>query len=452
MAQAVDPAREHGALALDRRSFIKIAGAQAGLLVAGARSIESALGAPAIGTDAPDVVVIGAGAFGGWTALSLRKMGMRVMLVDAFGPGNSRATSGDETRGVRSSYGDRTLPQGEVWTRWARQAMTRWRDWDAEWGKEMKIQLFFTTGDLILREDWEPFLTQTKELWDKLEVPYEVLAIDEVRYRYPVIDLQDIQVVLFEPDAGVVRSRRACESVAGVFRQLGGDVVLARAWPTVPNGRRMRALQLSTGALVEAETFVFACGPWLPKVFPELLGKRMRTPLGNVFYFGSAPGDDRFTFPNMPSWNFPGVTGWPALPPDNRGFRVRTGGGANSDPDLSPRWIPPELVQRGRAFVAERFPVLANAPLIETRSCHYELSVGRNFIVDRHPDMENVWIVGAGSAEGFKFGPVIGEYAAGCIAGRNQEPELAAQYRIPTETYDAEPRAPGRAATASRRG
>src|SRR5262249_48712234 len=72
-----------------------------------------------------------------------------------------------------------------------------------------------------------------------------------------------------------------------------------------------------------ADTFVWAVGPWMGKTFPELLAKKTRVPIGYVCYFATPVGDHRFTYPNLPSYNFPGVTGWPALPVDNRGFRVR---------------------------------------------------------------------------------------------------------------------------------
>ena len=60
-------------------------------------------------------------------------MGARVTLIDTWGPGNSRSTSGEETRGVRSSYGDR--PHGVLWARWATQAMERWKAWDEEFSR-----------------------------------------------------------------------------------------------------------------------------------------------------------------------------------------------------------------------------------------------------------------------------------------------------------------------------
>jgi mono/diheme cytochrome c family protein len=149
-----------------------------------------------------------------------------------------------------------------------------------------------------------------------------------------------------------------------------------------------------------------------------------------VHYFGTPPGNDRFTFPNMPSFNFPGVTGWPALPPDNRGFRVRLRGDIATDPDASQRVFDREKDKLARDFVRQRFPLLLGAPLLETRACHYEMSASRNFIIDRHPQFDNVWFAGGGSAEGFKFGPVVGEYVAKRVAGLETDAKLAEAFSL----------------------
>src|SRR5215204_1010798 len=395
---------------LDRRRFLKVAGAQTGLLLATAKGAGAIAQqqrpppaprrAPAvIGQKSPDIAVIGAGAFGGWTAYHLRKMGARVTLVDTWGPGNSRSTSGGETRGVRTSYGDR--PHGVLWARWASQAVQRWKDWDEEFSRTTQEKVFYTTGDLIFRKDW-----------DTVGVKYEVLEPNDVRSHYPVIDLQGINVILYEPQAGVVRARRSCERVAESFQHNGGTMVVARALPSLAKGDRLHDMALSNGETLRAGKFVFACGPWLWKIFPEFLRTRLRTPMGNVYYYGTPVGDNRWVAPHMPSFTFPGVTGWAALPNDARGFRVRVGGGAQTDPDTSQRWIDPSNFSRPRSFLMERFPLLIDAPLLETRSCHYELSVTRNFYIDTHPEWTNVWIAGGGSAEGFKFGPVVGDYTA----------------------------------------
>ncbi|MGH7530490.1 MAG: NAD(P)/FAD-dependent oxidoreductase [Gemmatimonadales bacterium] len=424
---------------INRRDFLKLAGAQAGALLAGASCTPGpSPGAPSpISGRIPDVIVIGAGAFGGWTAWHLRHLGARVTLIDTWGPGNSRATSGDETRGVRTSYGDR-----EHWIRWANEAIARWNAWDDEWYDRLHFHHFFTTGDLILRPAPEPWLTDTLRVWGTLGVPHEILTLDEVAHRYPHINLDGMRLAAFEPNAGVVRARRVCQTVGNMFRERGGEIVIAHARLGSRSGGRLLDVALADGTRRPARQFVIACGPWLAKVLPDVMADRLRTPLGQVFYFGTPPDDQRFVYPNLPSWNVPGVTGWPALPVDHRGFRVRTGGGRRpgvprpTDPDTSIRWPSPEAVERAVEFVCERFPLLEHAPLLETRACHYELSASRDFIIDRHPALENVWIAGGGNAEGFKFGPVIGEYAARRVLGRATDPALAERFRIPLQTFE----------------
>ncbi|MGH7477783.1 MAG: NAD(P)/FAD-dependent oxidoreductase, partial [Longimicrobiales bacterium] len=392
-------------------------------------------GAPAVLRGAPDVVVVGAGAFGGWTALWLRRLGASVTLVDMYGPGNSRATSGGETRGVRSSYGEEKL----TWVRWANLAIERWKLWDEEWRDRLEAPLFYTTGDVILRTNpEEPMIRDTRAGWDRLGVPYEVLTPEEVRRRWPVIDTSEFATALYEPNAGVVRARRACEAVARAFEDAGGRVVIGRAaldGTAASNGGQARVLV--AGEPLPAGRYVFACGPWLGKVFPDVMANRLRTPLGHVFYYGPPPGDQRFNWPNLPSYNVPGVTGWPALPPDNRGFRVRTGGQQPSDPDESVRWVPPEAHERPREVLRKYFPVLADAPVIETRACHYESSVSRNFIIDLHPAHPNVWIAGAGSAEAFKQGPVLGDFIAHRVLGETTDLADPAEFALPEAEFEA---------------
>ena len=208
-------------MSLDRRGFLKsVVAAHAGAALSTAAARQTR--APA------DVIVVGAGAFGAWTAFHLRQLGARVRLVDAYGPGNSRATSGDETRGVRSSYGDRGI-RAELWTTWANRAIDRWTAFDAEWGRQMKVRLFFNTGDFIFRAAPETFTDRTQELWKQLGIPFEVAKVEDVARDYPQFDLKNIAFALHDPRAGVVRARRAIEVVAEAFRQSGGEVLMGHA-------------------------------------------------------------------------------------------------------------------------------------------------------------------------------------------------------------------------------
>ncbi|HSM60091.1 MAG TPA: FAD-dependent oxidoreductase [Longimicrobiales bacterium] len=430
-------------MGIDRRDFLKVAGAGAGLALGGVSPVgaeASPRRAPFVRSgQVPDIVVVGAGAFGAWTALELQRMGARVTLVDQYGPANSRATSGGETRGVRTSYGDR--PHGLQWGRWAVRAIERWKTWDAEHASDLLPQLFFTTGDLILREEMQPFLEQTMANWDEMGHEYEVLTPDEVRYRWPAVELPDIDVALYEPAAGVVRARRAIESVARVFEQEGGTIRIGRVAMGDVDGRRVLDVRVGDNDRLAGGTFVFALGPWFPKFFPDLMGRRLSARvLGHVYYVATPPGDESYRVPNLPSYNVPGVTGWPALPDDARGFRIRTGGHRDDDPDTSVRWIDAEYHARPREVLAKYFPALAERPFNETRACHYESSVDSNFIIDHHRDYDNAWLAGGGSAEAFKQGPVLGEYIAGRVLGAETDPELTESFRLKEEEFEEDDR------------
>jgi glycine/D-amino acid oxidase-like deaminating enzyme len=469
---------------LPRRDFLRVAGLGAGALLAGASATACAPAAtaftPATGVLPPrqsrgegHVVIIGAGAWGGWTALHLRRRGARVTLVDAYGPANSRATSGDETRGIRSSYGDRTT--GVHWSAWARTAIQRWKEFDAQHAAEFGTKFYHETGDVILRATEDTFIKRTREIWTAAGVRHEVLTGDEVRKRWPVIQAEDITIAITEPDAGVARSRHATQAVAAIAQREGVRLVIARARPGAIVNGEMDGVLLDDGTILRGDAYVFCCGPWLRKLFPSLLEERMRVPLGTACYFAVPPGDHRFTFPNLPSFNFPGVTGWPALPVDSRGFRVRGGVAAaqpagqapaaapaapaaagpraaapprppqpptdpaQQDPDTSDRWAPQERIEGSRRFLRQRFPLLADMPLLETRTCHYESSINRDFIIDRLPACRNAWIAGVGQAEGFKFGPVVGEYVAQRVLGHEGDPTIAEMFKLPTAKYEVPP-------------
>ena len=421
--------RRSGWERFNRRDFLAAVGS--GLTIAASHSEEvSAVQR----RRSSDIVVIGAGSFGMWTALYLQRLGAKVTVVDLYGAGNSRQTSGGETRGVRTSYGDR--PHGRQWTEWARRAISRWKQWDEEGEERLLPRLFFQTGDLILRGETNTYIADTLSNWDALSVPYEVLTADEVSARWPWIRYDGLRVALYEPDAGVVRARRAIESVARVFVENGGRIEVGRAVLGGRQGRRLGNITLDSGQNLSGDNFIFACGPWFPKVFPDLMANRLRISMGHVFYFAVPAGDRRFVYPYMPSYGVPGCTGWPALPLDHRGFRVRTGGRPPEDPDRSDRWVAPEYHERPRDILRRHFPDLANAVINETRACHYESSVDRNFIIDTYPELDNVWLAGGGSAEGFKFGPVLGEYIANRVIGEDHEPELASQFSLKTDQFD----------------
>ncbi len=418
---------------MDRRTFLKTSGAPigaaalSGLVPHGAAAESLAAREPARAESAAvhttpraSVVVIGAGAFGAWTALHLREMGHAVTLLDAYGPGNSRATSGDETRQIRMGYGDR-----ELYARSAQRAMDAWRAREAEFG----VPLLVPTGRLQLSRDWTPALRATEAMLTRLGARVEAMTQDDLRKRYPQMNPEGMGVGLLEPGAMVIRAKQAIVTVAKTFTQKGGTIAIERAQPGRADGRQLVDLETGNGTRVSAQTFVFACGPWLPRLFPALLGSRIKVPGRDVFYFGLPAGDARLAAPNFPNFSEDRYYGFPSV--DGRGLKVcPTTGPATFDPDTDERIVSPHEVHRARAFLALRFPSLKDQPITETRVCQLENTSDEHFIIDRHPDYDNVLIAGGGSGHGFKHGPVIGNYIAKRALGEATDPAFDAMVKM----------------------
>jgi glycine/D-amino acid oxidase-like deaminating enzyme len=405
---------------MDRREFLAVTTASLG-----ATAQVSALDGPAPlvtshHVQRPSVVVVGAGAFGVWTALYLREQGHAVTLVDAYGPGNSRATSGDETRQLRVGYGDR-----ELYARMAQRAQLAWKEREAEFG----IPLIVETGRVELAPDWTPSMRATRSMLARLGVVTESFTADELRRRYPQMSLDGVGVGLLEPTAAVVRAKQAIIAAGQAFVRKGGTLAVQRARPGRAEGRRLVDVELDGGTRVAATFYVFACGPWLPRLFPELLADRIKVPGREVFYFGVPAGDSRFVPPAMPNYSESGYYGFPSI--DGRGVKVcPTTGPVTFDPDTDERVVTAHEVRRARAYLARRFPALANQPITETRVCQLENTVDEHFIVDRHPAWDNVLIAGGGSGHAFKHGPVLGEYVGRRAVGEPTDPAFDAMVRL----------------------
>lgn len=412
---------------MHRRTFLQAASAPLGLAAMNrlVPPVTDAVGTPGSAAAVhtmrrTSVVVIGAGAFGGWTALHLRELGHDVTLLDAYGPGNSRATSGDETRQIRCGYGDRLL-----YARSALRAMAAWREREREFG----VALLNPTGRLQLAPDWTPSLRATQATLATLSVPFETLTDDDLRRRYPQMNSEGLGVGLLEPGALVIRAKQAMLAVAQAFQRKGGTLRIARAQPGTTDGGRLVDLRLDDGSRLAADAFVFACGPWLPKLFPALLAARIQVPGRDVFYFGLPSGDQRLAFPNFPNFSEGRYYGFASI--DGRGFKVCPTTGTNSfDPDVDERIISATELRRARAFLAERFPSLAGQPITESRVCQLENTADEHFIIDRHPELANVMIAGGGSGHGFKHGPVIGRYIAQRALGESTDGEFDHMVRL----------------------
>lgn len=354
-----------------------------------------------------DVAVIGAGVFGAWTAWHLTRRGKRVLLADAYGPGNARASSAGETRIIRMGYG-----ADELYTRWSQRSLVQWKEFFAATGQP---GLFQQTGVLWLAGKDDTRVRETGETLRRCGIIFQVMNRAALDQQYPQMGLEGITVGLLEPRSGVLMARRAVAAVVEDAARLGATYRVAQLQE--PCGvEPISSLTSSSGERIEARLFVFACGAWLGKIFPAILGSRIFPSRQEVFFFGVPAGDARFLPAALPTWLFQEdeIYGMPDI--ESRGLKIALDRhGPPADPDTQSRLPSGECIAEARRFVEQRFPALRGAPIVETRVCQYENTWNGDFLIDRHPGIENVWFVGGGSGHGFKHGPAVGEYVAGQI-------------------------------------
>ena len=393
----------------------------------------------------PRVVVVGAGAFGGWTALWLVRRGARVTLVDARGPGNIQASSGGETRVTRAVYGTNAPAM-----RLAIRSMDLWIEEQARLG----VELYRERGVLwMTTTDDDSYLAAALPLLRDAGRPFEEMTPAEAAMRWPAMRFDDARRVVFEPMAGYLLARQASESVARRVVEEGGTVRQVEVMPpALPDARppagatveraRLDEVTLRDGARLEADAFVFALGPWLGGFFPGFIGDHVRPTRQELFTFATPPGDARFFDDALPTWADLGETlryGIPGPAPAAgagagapRGMKFGDDArGPRFDPTSGERTPSAEGERVARVYLAHRFPALKDAPLESAQVCQYENTPDLQYLIDRHPHAGNVWIAGGGSGHGFKNGPAIGEMLAGMVLDERPPDERFALRRLP---------------------
>ena len=348
------------------------------------------------------VVIVGAGTFGASLAWQLARAGERVTLVDQFEPGDRRATSGGETRLLRSSHG-----ADEVYTAMARRARALWRELEAESGEPLVLEpgvVWFAHGE----DGWEAASARALAAQG---IPVERLDADEAARLYPSLGTGDLAFALLEPEAGVVRAQRAVRALAAQATAHGARVVRGRARAGDP-----RVVALEDGTRLSGDVVVWACGGWLSRLFPDLVALRV-TRQELLFLDGG------------PAWE--GVPAWVDYDRAMYGTGDLDGIGFKAALDLDGPPLDPDAELTGeatteptvRAYLRDRFPALEHAPLAEVRACRYELSPDSHFLAAPHPAAEGVWLLGGGSGHGFKHGPAMAERVAAALSGGPSLPE-----------------------------
>lgn len=331
--------------------------------------------------------VVGAGIFGSSLAHRLARDGWEVTLYERHEPGHDRSASGDESRLIRYSHG------GDAWyARSAWRARELWRELEAETGTALLVECgvaWFARAE----DGWE---AESERVLRAEGIPVERLAPDEGSRLFPSFDGRDLEFILWEPEAGVLRAADATRATADAAQRAGVRLVRETAEP----GR------------LEADAVVWACGAWLASLFPGLAPLRVTR-------------QDSFYLDGGSAWRAPQVPAWVEYDRSIYGVGDLGGGfkiapdaeGPPFDPESDERAPDPGNEERARAYAAVRFPELAGAPLTRSKACPYSLTPDTHFVLAPHPELERNWIFGGGSGHGFKHGPALAEYAARVISG-----------------------------------
>ena len=389
------------------------------LIGAGGAAVSELMAKPMPRKAAEHIAVVGAGVFGAWVAHHLQQAGHRVTLIDAWGPAHSRASSGGESRLTRAAYG-----KDAIYTRMAMDSLPQWQVLSAVSG----LPIFVPCGILFFFPTEEPYVRDSVAAHRELGLPTEVLTQAEMARRFPMIDFDGISVGLYEPGFGALMARRSVMTLVDRFVKAGGTYVKGFVRPP-GGGARLEEIRMASGESVRADRFVYAAGPWLPKLFPGVIGPRIEPTRQEVFFFAPPAGDRRFLPDAMPGWaDFNGgdiFYGFPDL--ESRGVKfAHDAHGAVVDPDTQNRRPTEAALAEIIAYRDHRFPLLKGAPLTEARVCQYENSSNGDFLIDLHPQWSNVLLVGGGSGHGFKHGPEVGRYAAARLFALNKaEPRFS---------------------------
>lgn len=345
------------------------------------------------------IIVVGGGIAGTMTALNLQRRGEQVTLIDRWEPGHARAASSDYNRVIRAISG-----RDEFYTRWAREARQRWLELQAESGQN----LMFECGALILATaghcDWED---STADTFDRVGVPYHRFNQDEIVARFPQFKVDDISYALYEPEAGLLMAHRCVITAIDLFKKAGGIVKRGRV--TTDNNEK----PMLDGKALEADVIVIATGAWAADMFPRTI-KPISAIIGiNVLYTSTPDGSDAFDMENMPCWIDHGQGSFGIPSSEGSGVKAAVVIPDNIDIENDERLIRQQSLVRTRSYIQKRLPLLDGEKVVDSKFNQVILTPDTHFVVDWHPEHENVLFAGGCSGHLFKHGPVFGDFVAG---------------------------------------
>ncbi len=348
------------------------------------------------------VAIFGAGIWGSSTALYLSRSGIEVTLVEPWGSGHARAGSGGASRIIRMGYGS-----DEIYIDLTAQSFLLWNQ--------------------LLKKDREQFYRHSKALWlfSDDDASYilssipainsyggriDELSIENARSKYPQISFEGIKRVFIEHRAGILFANRCCSLVTKEAIAQGSQYISGFASVDFSAGKFSVSVN---NRKINADYFIFACGPWTRNLFPDLLLDYTYVSKQDSFYF-TAPLQSQYKYDTdgLPVWleydkTSPLYYGMPTH--RGLGFKIAYDDRSESfDLERNDRIISTDRLKGAKKFMNKRFPTLRTSKLAYSEVCVYDNSTDGHFIIDHHPLYHQIILMTGSSGHGFKMGPSLG--------------------------------------------
>jgi monomeric sarcosine oxidase len=353
------------------------------------------------------IIVVGGGVVGLATACALAAQAdVAVTVLERFTVGHEWSSSHGLSRAIRHEYGP-----DAIYTLMVARSLVLWAALAGETGRH----LYTETGVLTLGQPDDGHTLPGFEVMRAEGLPVEQLTPVECARRFPAFAPEGFNAITYNPKGGMLHASECLRALTERLLARGGDVregVMVRR--VEPRGMGGRVI-LADGTPLDADRVVVTAGPWVHDVLPEL-PLPVRATRQQVCYLGGLSptqfGVGRFPvfLANMAYYGFPLIgAGW---------FKVAAHiFGPTVDPNV-PYAPDAAEIERVRDFLRHTIPAAADAELVATDCCMYDLSPDEHLILDAHPGGAGV-IIGSGfSGHGFKFGIVVGELLAALALGQ----------------------------------
>lgn len=347
---------------------------------------------------------------------ALARRGINVLGIEQHTIPNDQGSSGHQSRIFRLAYYEHA-----DYVPLLKQAYTGW----LELNKVADAPVFTETGGLYMGPEGGEFVEQSQASAISHGLEFERLDADAIRTRFPVLNIPDEFVGLFEQPAGMIFPERAIEAQAKLARSHGAHLlegVKVGCWKQ--QGSR---ITVDTDAgIYTCDRLVICSGAWTQDLCPEMPLTVSRQVLGWM----QPPNPDLVSHRNFTTWaielhdqsllyGFPMCDGLDGP----KGFKLaRHLPGASCDPNTLDRTAMPED-EAGFMSYAKEFLPDAVGPITDMKICLYTNTPDKHFIIDQHPDHDQVYIATGFSGHGFKFQPIVGEILADlAITGTTDQP------------------------------